>query len=243
MRDFLPRRDADLLNWAEVFSLALGTSPGPEGFGVSAAEASAYAGVLSAYREAYERAVAPGTRGPASVLAKNQSRAGLVRMSRVLAGVVRSHPGLSGSDLVKLGVRAGRLGQGRRPEVAGPKAAPQIQLKRGSGWDVRVRLSDLSTTGRKRPTGVYGALLFYWVGDRLPSGMSDWALGLSTKSMAFGWTLPGHFGGAAVQPGARVWLTACWLSPTLEQGPLCQPIAVMRGFDAGPVVRRLGMAA
>lgn len=241
--DFLPRSDAKMLEWAEGFILELMKAPGPEGFGVSAAEAAAYGALVAGYRQAYERAKHGSTRGPAAVVAKNEAKRALVAESRRLARLVSAQPGLTGTQRVDLGLGPGHGGVGRREAVARPSAAPSVYLAGTEGDTVRLRLSDHETTGRKRPEGVHGAMLFYYVGERLPRGWSDWAFGLSTTATRFGFTLPRTWGGEHVALGAKVWLAACWVNPTLETGPMSTPIYTRGGISEAPEIRRLGLAA
>ena len=71
--DYLPRREADLLDWARNFSSVLNSEPGPGSYGVSQQEAADYAIVVAAYGQAYYRANS-SARGPVSVQEKNSAR-------------------------------------------------------------------------------------------------------------------------------------------------------------------------
>lgn len=243
MHDYLPRREAELLSWTKQFSAAILTEPGPEAYGVSLAEAADYAAVVAAYAQAFQRAYEPSTRGPASVQAKKTAKKRVIALSRSLANLVGAQPGLTSTQRLELGLGPGHREAHRRQPIARPDFAPTVFVSGIEDGYVRLCLTDQETTGRKRPAGVYGALLFYYVGERLPGIVTDWAFGMSTKATRFGFTLPRKWGGSHVQPGTKVWLAACWLSPTLEPGPMSVPIYTRGGISEAPVTRRLGLAA
>jgi hypothetical protein len=241
--DYLPRSDAKMLQWAESFGRVLSAAPGPEGYGVSAAELAEYGELVDGYRQAFLRATQPSTRGPAAVLAKNEAKRSLVGMSRVLARLVGAQPGLSAEQRVNLGLGPGHGGSRRRRPVARPKVAPTVRVASVDGDLAEVRVYDVHAAGLDKPAGVHGVLLFYYVGERLPGGWSDWAFGLSTTATRFGFSLPRTWAGTPITVGAKVWLSACWVSPTLETGPMATPIYRRIGLAEAPSTRRLGLAA
>ena len=241
--DYLPRSDAKMLEWAQVFLRGLSAAPGPEGYGVSAAELAAYTELVDGYALAFTRAIQPSTRGPAAVLEKNMAKRSLVTMSRSLARVVSARPGLSEVQRVSMGLGPGHGGSRRRRPLARPAGAPTVRVVSVDGELADLRVYDVQSSGLDKPAGVYGLLLFYYVGERLPGGWSDWAFGLSTTASRFGFTLPRTWAGERLALGAKVWLAACWVSPTLETGPMSAPIFTRGGISETPTTRRLGLAA
>ena len=233
MHDVLPRREIDLMRWARNFNEKLGAAPGPEGFGVTAQEAADYASLLAEAEAAYALANEPATRTSVVVARKDEALSALKAMSRVLVKVIKARPSVTNDQRLALGLAARR--QSRKTKVRRPDAPHEVSVARVSGWRVELRLRDPGALERRRlPDGVSGAAVMVYVGDQPPASIEDWQYaGTYSKTRA---TLEVR---AGLQPGARVWYTARWLSPTYQPGPVAAPTSVRVGFvglesQAGP---------
>lgn len=233
MRDVLPRKQADMMRWARNFSAKLNTVPGPEQYGVTAAEAAGYAALLDEAESAYAIANRPETRTTPAVARKDRALAALAAQSRVLVRVVKARPSVSDDQRMSLGIAPRK--QARKSPVAQPTEAPRLTVRGVRGWRVQLRLSDKLAPYRKsKPAGVSGAVVRYFVGDKPPMAEVDWQY-LGTSSVTqMEIEVP-----AGLEPGTRVWYAACWQSPTFVPGPVGEPVCVRVGFSgleaaAGP---------
>ena len=169
MPDFLPRREAGLLDWSANFSAKVNATP--EAYGLMAEEAGGFAAVQQAYAHWYTLANQPSTRTVRSVLIKNAARKAMVAKARALARRVRADAGVSPERLSALGLRV--PGRARR-HVARPGEAPVVEIAWERGHRQVVRLTEPVTGRGRKPPGVSAALLMIATGDRppLPMGKS-----------------------------------------------------------------------
>lgn len=234
MPDFLPRRTADLLTWSANFDRTLAADPAR--FGLTPADAAAYAEAHAAFAAAYGTAADPLTRSPANILAKDEAEAALKRAARMLAGQARSYSRgnrAAQSALATLGLRAGGA---RRRRIARPADAPVLFIDWPRGHTVPLRLADASSPSRRgKPPGVSGATVFTFVGEEPPGNDGP------------GWVYRTHTGRArltidfpaSLPPGTKVWITACWFNPRGEASPYARPIHAHLGA-AVPTFARTG---
>lgn len=233
MRDVLPRRQSDFMAWAKVFSQVLNAAPGPERFGVTAAEGSAYAALLAEAQAVYRRAYEPATRTRPVVAEKNVVLAELAAQSRVLVKIIKARPNVGDPELLDLGIAPRTVA--RKSAVARPTDAPRVSVRGVQGWRVQLRVTDREAPHRRsKPDGVSGAVVRYFVGDKPPVSLAGWEYAGTTSVTAMGFEVPG-----GLEPGTRVWFAACWQSPTFEPGPMSAPVCVRVGFSgleagAGP---------
>jgi hypothetical protein len=92
------------------------------------------------------------------------------------------------------------------------------------GRVVRAQLSDVATSRRARPAGTTGAAVFAYVGPGAPPGTEGWTFrGVYTRPV-----IEVPFA-ADVPAGSVVWLTAQWLNPRGQPGPIGSPACVHLG--------------
>ncbi len=225
MRDVLPRREADMMQWAKVFSQKLNAAPGPEHYGVTAAEAAGYAARLAEAQSAYALANDPNTRTTPEVARKDAALAELAAQSRVLVKVIKARPSVTDAQRESLGIAPRTVA--RKSAVGPPTEAPRVSLRGVRGWTALLRVTDPDAPSRKsKPDGVSGAVVRYFVGDKPPVSLAGWEYAGTTSVTAMGFEVPG-----GLEPGTRVWFAACWQSPTFEPGPLSAPVCVRVGFS------------
>ncbi|XAM00236.1 hypothetical protein OT109_02380 [Phycisphaeraceae bacterium D3-23] len=233
MRDVLPRKQADMMHWAGLFSQHLSAAPGPEAFGVTAAEAASYAALLAEAQSAYAVANDPDTRTSVAVKAKDAALARLAAQSRELVKVIKARPSVTDAQRELLGIAPRKTA--RKSAVARPSEAPRLTVRGVRGWTALLRLSDQAAPSRKsKPEGVSGAVVRYFVGDRPPGTLAGWEYAGTTSVTRTAFEVPG-----GLEPGSRVWFAASWQSPTFEPGPVSEPTMVRVGFSgleagAGP---------
>lgn len=208
MADFLPRRDAALVDWTRNFSQMI--QHDPTQYGLTAVQAADYAALQQDYAQAYRQANEPMTRGLRTVLVKDETRRAVVEQTRVLARRVRAQPGVTGVELYKLGLvgpGAGDEGdsvqqaQGPRLKVVAPGRCVKVSVRRYEG-------------GRKRPADAVGAAVYWFVGERTPGELSEWHLAGNTTRPEMSFVLPV----GAAEPGAKLWVVGAWLDRKLQPG-------------------------
>lgn len=225
MRDVLPRRQSDMMEWAGLFSQHLNAAPGPEQFGVTAAEAASYAVTFAEAQSAYAVANDPDTRTSVAVKAKDAVLSALAAESRVLVKVIKARPSVTDAQRESLGIAPRKVA--RRSVVGPPTEAPRVSVRGVRGWTALLRVTDPDAPSRKsKPDGVSGAMVRYFVGDKPPGTLAGWEYAGTTSVTAMGFEVPG-----GLEPGTRVWFAACWQSPTFEPGPVSAPVCVRVGFS------------
>lgn len=233
MADFLPSRDADLLVWGNNFSTqvtALNTQ-----VGVSVQQASDFASANSAWVSAYTLATNSMTRSPGNITLKDEARATMVSMARLLAGVIQKHPGTTDAQRQDLGLNVPK----QRAPIGIPDVSPVIRVTGVSGRTMTVSLKDPNGTNRGLPAGVAGIALFSHVGPEAPVSIDGWRFegntGRTVVDVAFDATLPA---------GTTVWFTAFYFNPRKESGPATDPVGkTFGGAGVSTVEADLKLAA
>ena len=215
MATFLPTREANLVAWSNNFNTLISATP--TAFGLTAAQATAYATLNSAFDSAYNTIKNNTTRSPANIISKNQAKRNLIASARQLAGVIQRYPAITNAQRSALGLTVPIIPS----PIPAPGSAPQLEIGVVSGYAVKVRLHD-STSGSKRgkPAGVSGASVFSHVGPTAPSDLSVWKFEGNTSKTAVELLFPN-----TTAAGATVWLTAFWFNPRKQSGPPCAPLS------------------
>lgn len=230
-RDFLPRRDAELLSWAGNFADAILTDPAA--YGLTIVQAAAFQARREAFGAAYELATVPATRTRSTVNAKDEARARLEVEARTLAGIVRAQSTVSNEQRVNLGVSPRQPRRGRIPP---PANRPALHVSDVRGRRISLRLSDPTALRRGRPQGVAGAVIFLHVADAPPQSLAEWGFATQTTRTACTVAV-----GPDVPPGSKVWFSARWFNPRAELGPPAEPVCAYTQFAVavGPAPARL----
>ena len=208
------RTDADLLAWANNFSTLITATP--TAFGLTAAQATAYAGFFSGYSTAYTAVQNPATKTKVTVATKKAARAALLLNTSLLAKLVEGTASVTNAQKISLGLSIKNL----PTPIPAPATAPMIDMVSAIGRTVQIRLHDSADTRKAKPVGVKSATVFSFVGAVPPISMTDWNYeGVSTRSVVninFATT---------VANGALVWITAFWSNAKMQAGPLSDPIS------------------
>ncbi len=232
LRDFLPSRESDLLNWSKTFNQTLNLDPLL--YGVSIEQAQEYNDLHQAFFNSYRIASSPETRTAGNIIVKNEKMKAVVAMARLLSRIIQANPNI-GDDLkynLGLTVRAKSV-----RKIDPPSEAPTVQVRSTAGYTIQIHLGKLTeTTRRGRPVAAAGATVWTFVGDEAPSDRRDWiSHGNTTKT-----TIDLHFP-AKTPNGATIWITAAWYSRRGEFSPLSTPQRT--NIPGGGVVARMSIAA
>ena len=244
-QDFLPRADGELRAWTRAFGNALAAGEGR--LPVDAGEVAAYLELQAGFARRLADAVGPETRGVRTVFLKDEARRALVDETRRLARRVRG-AGVGPGDLQVLGLA---VPKGRRRRAPGPGERPFLVVALEPDGALRLDLRREVVESRARPDEAMGALVLGFVArsrDEVPpAGLAGWAVWDTTPAMRATVRL------GAVAPGVaaeRAWLSAAWVGPRLQVGPLAGPVRASSVWDgpafetpAGDAARRVRPAA
>ena len=228
MADFIGDTDAGVLAFATNFSTVVTAGPVP--LGLTAPQATALAALVTAYSNALTAAIDPGTRGPATVLAKDTARRNLIANIRLLARIVQANPAVTNAQRFTLGLP---IRQAPSP-IPQPGEAPDVDVKSVSGRTIVCRIHRSTGSRRGKPPGVAGANVYSHVGATPPASLNDWTLeGHASRPSGVEIVLP-----ADVPGGSTVWICAAWYNPRGQAGPTSAPVStnIPGGVTAMPPV-------
>lgn len=218
---YLPRSDAGLLDWSRNFQTRLIGLTDPTIVGLTAAQVTEYTDAQADYQTKYNAATAPGTRGGATVLAKNEAKEALVTLSRSFAMTITNFQGVTDEQRYDFGLT---VRDNEPTPVPPPEFAPDIDVMPPVVRTVKLRLHNEKTIGRRgKPDGAIGATIFSYVGE-LPPGLDQlelWKFEMNTGETTAEITFP-----STVASGSTVWFTASWYNRRGEQSPATPPVNV-----------------
>lgn len=158
--DYIPRRNADLRDWAANFAALISADPGA--YGLSAPEAAAVQSAADAYTSAYTAAADPSTRTGSTVAARREARAALLSVVRRAAGIIRASASVTAAQRAALGLT---VPAGGPTPVPAPATFPLIGVVGATPGRHELRFADSATPDRKaKPPGAIGLQLFCAVG-------------------------------------------------------------------------------
>jgi hypothetical protein len=212
-KGFLPNQDAVLLAWSRHFAKMISVSP--ESWGLSGAQAAEFSGLADDFAASLALCE-PGVRNKASVRGKNDKRTALKERARSLALIVKGQPQVTDAQRNELGLAPRVSASAAIPR---PASAPSVWVESVRGSIVSVQLFDANVVRRGRPPQVAGAILLTYVGDQPPATDGAWSFFDTTSETSVEIRFP-----ASTPPGAKVWIQAAWMNPTMQKGPRSEPI-------------------
>ena len=229
MADTFPRSDAALLAFSLNFSTKL--TANPVAFGISVAQATAYATVHGNFATAMA-AADKALRTPSATAAKNTARTALKLAANQTMDIINGTPTVTVAQKLSLGMNV-RVKPTPAPV---PSTAPGIEVKSVSAWTVNIKLSDTANSAKRgKPPGVTGAMIYSYIGATPPVDMGAWTLegmtGKTEQSITFANTNPG---------GTKVWFTAYWFNTRKQTGPSSVPITT--NLQGGSVSMQMTLA-
>jgi hypothetical protein len=220
MASYLPLTDSGLLDWSENFNSQINNMD-PTTIGLTADDATGYATLYSSYETAYTNATNPGTRGSATILAKNEAKAAIITDSRRLAMTATNYPGTTDTQRQALGLT---IRDTTPSPVPVPDTAPVVEVREVKNQRITLVMHNAESTSRAKPAGVAGATLFSYVGETTPAELSDWTFEGNVTRTLVELDMP-----ATVPNGSKVWVTAFWFNTKGESGPATPPIYAYLG--------------
>lgn len=224
MADYLPRREAELIDWVRPFNNQIVATPTV--FGLTAGIATAFTALWTAFRDAYDLAIAEPTRTKGTVKTKNDAKDALIDGPggiRELVNLIQAYPGTTDTMRVDLRITV----PDPATPIPQPGTSPTIHIGNRYGKTVELRLEDSAVpNSRRRPEGVQGATVFSWVGATPPADFTMWKCEGNFTRTELEITFP-----LTVAPSTQVWFTAQWYNPRGETGPATLP-AVTTNLDS-----------
>ena len=223
-RTYLNLSDQGVLDFSTNMSSIL--SDEPESYGLTPDDAQVYAALRNDYAAKLLAAIEPSTRGPATVLAKDESKETLVASTRKLAMQINNREATTNAQRQAMGLT---IRKSPSP-VPPPAVSPQLDIVSVEGRRVNIRLREASTGKRRKPAGVFAATIMRHIGETLPESLDDWVLvGTDTRlnvAVDFADSYP---------PGTKVFFTAFWLNRKAESGAACVPVSTHLGFGVATI--------
>lgn len=210
MADYLPSTDEALeafgINFKDLITAT------PTVYGVTAADATAYAALLTDYSTRLETATQPNTRTVVTIGEKEISRAALVAKTRALAKIINAFPGTTNPMRQSLGLNPRDV---EPTPVPAPTTRPQVTV---SSTGVLRLVDEASPTRRAKPAGVIGAHIYMKLAEASAPAPTTRAeteyMGLVTRTINVPVALPE---GSA---GKKLWILAQWVNEKGESGPI-----------------------
>ena len=220
----IPTKDVLLVDFSTNWNTRIVSSPTT--FSLTAAQASAYTPLHSAFLASYNAMVAAresGTRSESLTAQKDADKVELLRYGRELYSLVQASLTVSDADKILLGVK---VKDTQPTPIPAPGAAPGLTVVSVDSRLVSVRLFDPANPSRRAiPAGIDGAMVMSFVGETPPADAGDYKLEGPTSRTALEVQFP-----VELIPGTKVWLIACWFNGRKQLGPACAPVATIINF-------------
>ncbi len=213
-KDFLPRREADLVQWMRNAVSVLDAEYAA--YGLTEQQTIALRDDAAAFIELHALAHNGETRSPANIIRKDEARVRAVANARQIARIAQSNPNTTDAMRSNLGITVPKGSATLKPV---PMNAPMLHIDSVDGRTVVVRLCGDSVIRRGRPDDIAGATIFTHVGPAAPAHASEWKFHANTTRTLVSIQFPG-----TLEPGATVWVCAFWRNDRDEPGPFSDPI-------------------
>lgn len=216
-----PGREADLITAAQTFIDV--ATVNPPTYSLTAAQLTTLDGKLTDFKTKWDVCQVPGTKTRVAVQQKDASKADLVFNLRSLVKVVQNAPTTTNALRAALGIPERDF---EPTPIPVPGSAPILTVKKVWGRQITCRLESAVSEGRALPPGVYGALIYSYVGEEPATDTQVWSnQGVVTRT-TFVVQFP-----TSVPAGAKVWLTAAWINPRGQTGVACTPVLSGLGYE------------
>jgi hypothetical protein len=207
MPDFIPRRESELIPWADNFVTWVGEYSGD--LGIPAAEINKLKIAVNFFKSTHEQARSPD-RTPVIIATKNEAKRDMLFKIRAMVRFRLQNPLVTEAMRVQLGLRP-------RDTVITvipvPVTRPEFSLRVRDLRRVQVRFQDQGGDSRARPYGINGAVISYDVLDAEPSGPEQ----LARTTLATRNTYTIVF--AEEERGKTMYAALQWQNEKGERGP------------------------
>ncbi len=215
-RDYIPKRQAELLAFVLNDSALLVATPGI--YGITAAEAAQFNDAAQDFNDKMAVVSNPATKTKAAVQAKEESRLAMLYTIRPLLQYIKDNAGVADEDKVALGINIGDI---KPTPVPPPASAPLLSVVAATTLQHTLRYSDATTPDKRaKPAGVTAMEVYCEIGDT-PAISVDNAkfLGLTTRQ-----PYVADFATSDIGKSAHYW--GRWINGKGQPGPWSQPASM-----------------
>ena len=209
MRDYIPTKDADFLNWSANFAAVI--TANPTDYALDAGQASAYTTLDGAFATAYAAAINPGTRTPVTVAAKDTARNAAVASARQLGQIARKYPGITNELLAEAGLT---VPDPIPSPIPARVTTPVLTLQQSTSLTQVIKFKDSALVNpRSKPFGATQMQLYRKIGATPPASIADCVfVGNYSRS-----PITVSFGGA--DAGDNAYYISRWITARGLEGP------------------------
>jgi hypothetical protein len=207
--DYVPRRDVEFAEWAEVFLVNI--FPSLERFGFPLEVYGRLMELREAYAVAMNIAGNPMTRTKGATKDKNDARRVLeTEIRRAVRRYLLPNPRVSSKDRedLRLPIRKERY-----TPLAVPTSHPKLEIESFDSRQLRLHLRDSDTGNRARPSGVIGALVVYGLLDSPPADITYLLHNRMVTRTPYVFEFLGR------ERGKMAYFAACWQNRKGKIGP------------------------
>ena len=211
---YIPAPDADLDNWANNFATLL--TADPVQYGEDAASALVVQTAYDSWSAAYQLAIDPSTRTPATVADKDAERVSLEATVRPVALRINARSSVTNIQRAALGITIRKT---TKTPVPPPTTAPVVTLRSQIPGLAEVQIRDETTpTSKAKPLGVIGVDIHVHVGATPPASADAAPLAKTTGKTPNTLAFTGEQSGQNAYVYAR-WTTRSGPGGTAQKGP------------------------
>lgn len=166
MANYIPSKEADLVNWGENFTDLITATP--LAYGLTVLDASTLQSNFDEFKAAYQVAVNPATRTISTIAAKDEEKAGFLSLARAYAAIIRANQAVTNEQRAALGLT---VADPTPTPVPIPSSVPVINVPlAGPSVQYMTIVDQYTPTSKAKPAGVAGMALYRKVAAT-PSGV------------------------------------------------------------------------
>jgi hypothetical protein len=206
-KDYIPKKDADLVTWSANFSAQVANNAGawdiPSGEVVDLQNAGSLFATLQA------QANSPA-RTPVIIAEKKVAREDLVTKIRALVNFRLKNPIITNAERIALGLH---VHDGKPSTIKPPQTRPELDIDVVDFRRLKVNFHDMGSKSKAKPYGVNGGLIKYAVLDEPPADHNALTRTvLATRT-------PHILEFTEEERGKTVYIVICWQNEKGELGP------------------------
>lgn len=225
--DYIPARDAELIEWGNNFVTLLVANPLL--YGITAPEAAQLQALYNDFRASWLLAVDPGTRSKPTVAEKDEDKALFVFAARRAAQRIKLNLGTDTDSIIALGLSVDDITP--TPRMA-PATQPIVSILAATPFQHTIRVADSATPNKRaQPFGSVGCLIVGNIGTVVGTDPEE------AEFMAVVTRFPAAINYDVDTVGKIATLWGAWMGSRGDLGPWSSP-AVMHivggGLPASP---------
>lgn len=214
-KDYLPRGERDLRDWAVSYCGHLVSAP--LSYGSTAPVAAALQALTDSFGDLIAECTDPATRTPGKLSAKLTAKRALVSAIRSSVRTVQGYPPLTLEQRRDLGIN---LRDNTGTPVNAPTVKPEMSIVKSDGRRFDMAVKQIGIDSKAKLPRTAGAVVFTWVGPTPNEDISKWEYQGLVSRGNFTVELP-----LSVPVGSNVWFISAWQTSRGLNGPLSTAIS------------------